>query len=560
MPDGTTLSVLAPPAASQQKRFRARWVSPLLRRILLVNALPLALLVAALLYLDQYQNGLLEAEVLALREQARIYAGALGESAVSTTDADDPKLVPDIARPLLRRLTDPTPGAQAKLYAPDGTVIADSRVREGPSGAVTTEPLPPAEEHSPFVGAVGWIYDKVLAVLPHETPTPLVVDMTPGAAGLDWQPDVKEELRLNSSGQSREMPPYIRRTKDNRLLVTVAEPVERDHHTVGIILLTREAREVDASLFVVRISILALFGLALGLTVLLSWYLSLTIARPILRLAGVAAEMREGHGRAGSVPAPLLERRDEVGALATALSDSAQALWARMDAIEKFAADVAHEIKNPLSSIRSAIETLRRIEDPARQRQLLTIIAQDVTRLDRLISEVSDASRLDAELSRITAERVDVTPILQALQELDEATRDDANDPHVEVDAPVADLAVWAVEDRLVQVLRNLVANAQSFSPRRGRIVLRARDAGGMVEISVEDDGPGIPEANLEQIFDRFYSERPKGEKFGQHSGLGLSISRQIVEALRGRITAENRRDENGKLIGARFVVRLPKA
>ena len=560
MPDGTNLSALAPPAVPQQKRFRTRWVSPLLRRILLVNALPLVLLVAALLYLDQYQNGLLEAEVSALREQARIYAGALGESAVRSTDPDNPKLVADIARPLLRRLTDPTPGAQAKLYAPDGTVIADSRVREGPSGAVNTEPLPPAEESSSFVGAVGWIYDKVLAVLPHETPTPLVVDMTPGAAGIEWQPDVKEELRVNSSGQSREMPPYIRRTKDNRLLVTVAEPVERDHHTVGIILLTREAREVDTSLFVVRISILALFGLALGLTVLLSWYLSLTIARPILRLAGVAAEMREGHGRAGSVPAPLLERRDEVGALATALSDSAQALWARMDAIEKFAADVAHEIKNPLSSIRSAIETLRRIEDPVRQRQLLTIIAQDVTRLDRLISEVSDASRLDAELSRITAERVEVTPILQALQELDEATRDDANDPHVEVDAPVTDLAVWAVEDRLVQVLRNLVANAQSFSPRRGRIVLRALDAGGVVEISVEDEGSGIPEANLEQIFDRFYSERPKGEKFGQHSGLGLSISRQIIEALRGRISAENRRDASGKVVGARFVVRLPKA
>ena len=560
MPDGGTLSALAPPAVSQQKRFRTRWVSPLLRRILLVNALPLALLVAALLYLDQYQNGLLEAEVLALREQARIYAGALGESAVTTTDPDNPKIVADIARPLLRRLTDPTPGAQAKLYAPDGTVIADSRVREGPSGAVTTEPLPPAEEHSPFVGAISWIYDEVLAVLPHETPTPLVVDMTPGAAGLDWQPDVKEELRLSSSGQSREMPPYIRRTKDNRLLVTVAEPVERDHHTVGIILLTREAREVDASLFVVRISILALFGLALALTVLLSWYLSLTIARPILRLAGVAAEMREGHGRAGTVPAPLLDRRDEVGALATALSDSAQALWARMDAIEKFAADVAHEIKNPLSSIRSAIETLRRIEDPDRQRQLLTIIAQDVSRLDRLISEVSDASRLDAELSRITAERVEVMPILRALQELDEATRDEASDPRVEVDAPVADLAVWAVEDRLVQVLRNLVANAQSFSPRRGRIVLRAREAAGVVEISVEDEGAGIPEANLEQIFDRFYSERPKGEKFGQHSGLGLSISRQIVEALRGRILAENRRDESGNVVGARFVVQLPKA
>jgi two-component system, OmpR family, sensor histidine kinase ChvG len=560
MPDGIALSALAPPAASQRKRFRTRWVSPLLRRILLVNALPLALLVAALLYLDQYQNGLLEAQVSALREQARIYAGALGESAVRTTEPENPKLVPEIARPLLRRLTDPTPGAQAKVYAPDGTVIADSRVREGTSGAVSTEPLPPAMEHGPFVGAIGWIYDKVLAVLPHDTPTPLVVDMTPGAAGLEWQPDVKEELRVNSSGQSREMPPYIRRTKDNRLLVTVAEPVERDRHTVGIILLTREAREVDSSLFVVRMSILALFSLALCLTVLLSWYLSLTIARPILRLAGAAAKMSEGHGRAGSVPSLLLERRDEVGALATALSDSAQALWARMDAIEKFAADVAHEIKNPLSSIRSAIETLRRIEDPARQKQLLAIIAQDVTRLDRLISDVSGASRLDAELSRIAAERVDVVPILRALQELDEATRDEANDPHVEVDAPSSGLAVWAVEDRLVQVLRNLVANAQSFSPQRGRIMLRARETGGMVEISIEDEGPGIPEGNMEHIFDRFYSERPQGEKFGQHSGLGLSISRQIIEALRGRISGENRRDAGGKVVGARFVVRLPKA
>ena len=183
-----------------------------------------------------------------------------------------------------------------------------------------------------------------------------------------------------------------------------------------------------------------------------------------------------------------------------------------------------------------------------------------MTRLDRLISDVSGASRLDAELSRMAPERVEVVPILHALQELDAATRDEANDPHVEVDAPASGLAVLAVEDRLVQVLRNLVTNAQSFSPPRGRITLRAREAGGMVEISVEDDGPGIPEGNIEHIFDRFYSERPKGEKFGQHSGLGLSISRQIVEALRGQISGENRRDARGKVVGARFVIRLPKA
>jgi two-component system sensor histidine kinase ChvG len=221
---------------------------------------------------------------------------------------------------------------------------------------------------------------------------------------------------------------------------------------------------------------------------------------------------------------------------------------------------VAHEIKNPLSSIRSAIETLRRIEDPNRQRQLLTIIAQDVVRLDRLISDVSDASRLDAELSRVTAQPVDVVPILRTLQELDEATRDADNDPKLEVVAPPTGLKVWAVEDRLVQVLRNLIGNAQSFSPPRGRIAVRVRDAGGLAELCVEDDGPGIPDANLEHIFDRFYSERPSGESFGQHSGLGLSISRQIVEALQGQISAENRRDGTGRVLGARFIVRLPIA
>ena len=563
--DGLAQPVLGrPPAATAERGGRAgrraRWVSPLLRRILLVNALPLVLLVAVLLYLDQYQTGLLQAEVLVLREQARIYAGALGESAVRLTASDAPRIDPEIAVPLLHRLTEPTPDAQAKLYGPDGTVIADSRVRATASGAVTTEPLPPPVERGEVLGTIGWLYDKVLALLPHPTPTPLVVDVTPGAPGLDWQPDVKEEVKLDTPGQSHEMPPYIRRTRDNRLLVTVAEPVERDQHTVGIVLLTREAREVDASLFAVRLSILGLLGLALGLTVLLSWYLSLTIARPIQRLTGAAAAMREGQGRSGSVPAPLLARHDEIGALAAALSDSATALWARMDAIEQFAADVAHEIKNPLTSIQSAIETLRRIEDPAPRQRLLAIIGEDVMRLDRLISDISDASRIDAELSRVATERVEVAPILATLKELDDATRG-ASGPRLLVDAPSsANLVVRAVADRLVQVLRNLIGNAQSFSPPNGRIWLRAREEPTMVAITVEDEGPGLPEARLEHIFDRFYSERPSGERFGQHSGLGLSISRQIVEALHGRISAENRRGAKGQVMGARFVVRLPKA
>ena len=558
MPDGGTVPTLSLTKRGPVRRFRQRWVSPLLRRILLVNALPLALLVVALLYLDQYQNGLLEAQVAALREQAKIYAGALGESAVLATDPDNPHLVPEIARPLLRRLTDPTPDARAKLYAPDGTIIADSQLREGQSGPASRPPSPPVDRGT-ILSHVGQAYDFVLSLLPHSGPV-TTVDITPGARGPDWQPDVKEELRLQSAGSSREMPPYIRRTVDNRLWITVAEPVERDKRTVGIVLLTREAQEVEDSLLAIRLSIIALFGLALALTVLLSWYLSLTIARPILRLADAASDMREGKGRTGSVSASLLKRRDEVGELANAVSDSASALWARMDATEQFAADVAHELKNPLSSIRSAIETLMRIEDPARRKQLLTIIGQDVMRLDRLISDVSDASRVDAEMSRVTARPVDVVPILYTLKDLDDATRDPDNDPRLDVVAPPAGLDVQAVEDRLVQVLRNLIGNAHSFSPRKGRILVRVKDLGTQAEISVEDQGPGIPDANLEHIFDRFYSERPRGEKFGQHSGLGLSISRQIVEALQGQISAENVRDAAGKVLGARFIVRLPKA
>jgi two-component system sensor histidine kinase ChvG len=558
MPDSGSLPVaLAAPLTARRRR-RLRLVPPLLRRILVVNAMPLVLLLAALLYLDQYQDGLLQAEVTTLREQARIFAGALGETAVREDAADHPQLVPELARPLLRRLTEPTPNAQAKLYAPDGTVVADSRVREGTGGAVVTEPLPPAIARGRLVGTIGHIYDQILVFLPHSNQIPLL-DTGPSAAGPDWQPDVHEELRLTGTNQSREMPPYIRRTEDNRLLVTVAEPVQRNRATAGIVLLTREAREVDDSLLTVRLSILGLFALALGLTVMLSWYLSQTIARPILRLAGAAEQMREGRGRTGAVPPVLLKRRDEIGELAGALSESARALWTRMDAIERFAADVAHEIKNPLTSIRSAIETLRRIEDADKQRHLLAIIAEDVGRLDRLISDISDASRVDAELSRAATEPIDVAPILATLVEINEATRGE-DDPRLELIPPEGRVVVQAVEGRLVQVLRNLIGNAESFSPRGGRILLRAREAGTQVEISVEDEGPGIPEDRLEHIFDRFYSERPQGEHFGQHSGLGLSICRQIVEALKGRISAENRRDDSGRIVGARIIVRLPAA
>jgi len=559
MPDASG----APLTRGRTEPERRRWLSPLLRRILLLNALPPALLAAALLYLDQYQNGLLAAEVEALRTQARIYAGGIAEAATRTRD-DRTVLVPETARPLLRRLVEPSPNTQARLFDSTGLLVADSRVREGPGGAIVTEPLPPPEPRGAVAGTIGGLYDRILAVLPRDTRQGVTVDVNPDAPSFDWQPefggaasgDRREELRLALEGGVR---PYIRRTAEGRLLVSVAEPARRGATTVGIVLLTREAREVDQRLLEIRVSVLALFGLALLLTVLASYYLARTLATPILQLAQSAAAMREGEGRGGSVPKPLLVRDDEIGVLARDLQAAARALWARIDANERFAADVAHELRNPLTSVRSAIETLRRIEDPPKQRRLLQIISDDAVRMDRLINDIADSSKVDAELSRTVAQPVDVGPILGALAELHAATRD-ADDPAVEIEGPLEGLVVRGVEGRIVQVFRNLIGNAVSFSPPGGKVTVRTRPLGATVEFTVEDEGPGIPEAKLESIFDRFYSERPSGERFGQHSGLGLSISRQIVEGLRGRIAAENRRDAEGRITGARFIVRLPTA
>ena len=572
MPEGLAPQGLSParpaeppagPAAAE--RGSRRRISPLLRRILLLNALPPFLLATSLLYLDQYQNGLLAAEVAGLRTQARIYANGVAEAAVRMRD-DRPVLDPEAARPLLRRLAEPSPNVQAKLFDTNGLLIADSRVREGSGGSIVTEPLPPPDPPGAVRGLADWLVTSLLRWGgAQRAPNDVVVDVRPDAPSFDWQPEFggqngteqREELRLALEGGVN---PYVRRTADGRLLVSVAEPARRANQSIGIVLLTGEAREVDRRLVQIRGSVLALFGLALAVTVGLSLYLARTLASPILALAQAARAMRQGKGRAGSVPPALLTRGDEIGTLARAFQEGATALWARVDSNERFAADVAHELRNPLTSVRSAIETLRRIENPEQRGRLLAIIAEDAVRMDRLIADIADASRVDAELSRTATEPVDIAPILSALAELHAATRQEEDAPRMVVEAPAQGLVVRGVEGRLVQVLRNLLGNAVSFSPPNGTVTVRAKPTGAMVEICVEDEGPGIPEAKLEHIFDRFYSERPQGERFGQHSGLGLSICRQIVEGLSGRIMAENRRDAEGRIAGARFVVRLPAA
>lgn len=551
---------------------RRRLASPLLGRILLLNILPLALLAVTLLFLDQFQNGLLETDVNALREQAHIYAAAIGQSAVSAAPKTGGKPAPggdyvldSRARPLLARLTEPSPNAHALLFDPDGKLVADSRTEPKlPPKAVAPDAVPEGETwHPPRNNALETFYDWLLSLLPLTSSEGIVTLDTPDAA-TDGPHDA-QPLRAQS-----ELPPFIRRTKDHQLVVTVVEPVVHDGLTVGEIQLTRHAPEVDRSLFAVRSSILSLVLAALIVTVLLSWYLSLTIARPLLTLARASHEMRESDGRKDLVPERLLARRDEIGVLARSLRGSALALWARMDDIERFAADVSHEIKNPLSSIRSAIETLPRIAIPERRDRLLGIINSDVKRLDRLITDISDASRIDAELSRVRPEPVTVVALLAILAEMHQTTRkEDAPILRLDVRDQEPPLRAFAVEDRLVQVLRNLIGNAVSFSPPSGIIALHASarevagngpGTGSVVEITISDQGPGIPPGKLESVFDRFYSERPQTENFGQHSGLGLAISRQIIHALRGSLFAENIVDASGAISGACFVVRLPRA
>jgi two-component system sensor histidine kinase ChvG len=498
-----------------------------------------------------------------MRTQARIYAGAIAEAAVRP-EGERYVLQLEAARPLLRRLVDPSPNTQARLLDTAGLLVADSRIRDGVGGAVIAEPLPPPEPRGALTSTVAGIYERMVGLFPAllrgRGGPGMVVDSAPDAPDFDWQPDLgpdrREELRMALEGG---VTPYIRRSADGRLLVSVAEPARRGTQSVGIVLLTREAREVDRRLFEIRASVLLLFATALILTVALSLYLARTIATPMLDLARATQRIREGEGRAQSVPDALLKRNDEIGVLARDLQNSARALWARIDANERFAADVAHELRNPLTSVRSAIETLRRVEDPASRNRLLAIIADDAVRMDRLIGDISDSSRVDAELSRTISTPVDIAPILAALSDLHAATRDD-DDPMVVLEAPEGPLVVRGVEGRIVQVFRNLLGNALSFSPQRGTVKVMARPAGAMLEVVVEDEGPGIPERKLESIFERFYSERPSGERFGQHSGLGLSISRQIVEGLRGRISAENIRDATGTVTGARFTVLLPIA
>ena len=526
-----------------ERRRKRRRAFPLTIRILAVNVLALGILLAGLLYLDRYQRDLMDAKLNALEREATLLASALGEGLVTQRQANAALPESEVAAALLQRLT--MPDTTALLFGPDGALLVDSRAL--PGAQLSTQELPPPDRRG-WLGRVAVdAYDWLIQHLPPRTTAPTFEE--PETANANAYPVARRALEGEAGG-------VINQSPEGDLIALVAVPIQPLRRVQGALLVWTSADDVVRQVRDGRFTILQAFGIALSVTVLLSLYFAGTIARPVRRLAEAAERVRAGQGRKVAIP-DFTSRNDEIGGLSAALRDMTEALWVRMDAIERFVADVAHEIKNPLSSVRSAVETARRVEDPAKRDKLLDIVAGDVQRLDRLLSEIADASRLDTELSRLQFAPVDIAAMLETLVSIHDAA-DDGKAELICEDTPP--FLVLAVQDRLAQVFQNILSNAQSFSPPGGKITLTLGRDDQTVSVMVDDDGPGIPEGTNEAIFRRFYTLRPEGEPFGTHSGLGLSISRQIVEALGGTLVATNRVNALGQVLGARLEVTLPSA
>ncbi|MDE0204042.1 MAG: stimulus-sensing domain-containing protein [Rhodospirillaceae bacterium] len=538
------------PQATARRGRRPRISFPLTARILAINVMALGVLVAGFFYLDQLQRDLMDDRLDAIAREATLLAAALGENAVDTTDPSEAGLDPTAAATLVHRLNLPV-DTRALLFNADGTLAVDSW--QLPMAPVQTAELPPPEESRGVFGrAADAAYEWITSRLPPRTTVPLYLEpIEPQAA--DY-PKVLSALQ-GTAGRA------MHRTKDARLVAVVSAPIQPFRRVQGALLLVSDADDVLESVRNARFTILQAFCIALGITILLSLYFAGTITRPVRRLARAAERVRAGGGRKVAIP-DFTARNDEIGRLSGALRDMTEALWVRMDAIERFVADVAHEVKNPLSSVLSAVDTAQRVDDEEKRAKLLALVGEDVKRLDRLLSQIADASKIDTELFRARLEPIDLRAMLTTLAEMHGAAAsvgDGTQAIGVEIEGN-GPFAVSGVEDRLAQVLQNLISNARSFSPPGGSIMLGMRRDGTQVVVTVDDDGPGVPAGMEDAIFRRFYTDRPEGEAFGAHSGLGLSISRQIAEAHGGRLTCANRRDGAGSVLGASFRLELPAA
>jgi len=516
--------------------------SALTRRIIFFNAFALVVLVAGVLWVQATRVSLVDERISGIREQALIVAGALAEYAADPEIRD---LEIGQAEPLLRQLIAPT-RLRARIYSKDGTLLIDTRFLLA-RNVVQTVALPAPGTAESVWAFLRRLYDSAMGVRPFAKLQPYF------EAGQDGR--VYEEV---VSALADRTDSTVRVSEQDKLVLSVAAPIKRFATLYGVLLLTTEGGDIDDILKEERTALLEVFLVAFGALLLSSLYLAGFIAQPIRKLATAADRVRRG--RAGREPMPVLvDREDEIGELALSFSAMTRALYDRIDTIERFAADVAHELKNPLTSLRSAVEMLARAEDANARARLTAVVREDVRRIDRLITDISGASRLDAELSRERTEPVDIGRLLETIVEVYRLTE---LPEHVtlklDLDFGASRAIVQGLAERLGQVFRNLIDNAISFSPKVATVTIGARIEGSNVRAFVDDEGPGIPEGNLERVFERFYTERPSEHGFGTNSGLGLAIARQIVESHGGYIRAQNRAALDGTIAGARFVVALP--
>ena len=531
-------------ASPGDKGLARRFASPLpvgskLRRlIILLNLVGLAILIAGTLVLNELRRGLIQARIDGLTTQGQFIVKVLDETA--TVGDPAPALKAQQASEFLQILFIPR-GQRARLFDSAGQLVADS---EAVADRVEARALARARA-------------------PGEKPLPLMIrkDHDPRALARA-QAGLAVELKTALAGHPVA---GVRFTETGDRVVSVSMPIQHVAAVLGV--LTLEADDVDKIVAAQRAALVPFILIAITATLTSSLMLNRLVARPVLRLARAADRVRLAGEREMSLP-DIARRDDELGDLARALADMTHAQSERMDATERFAADVAHEIRNPLTSIRSAVETLDLVTDPAVINRLLGIIKQDAGRLDRLITDISNASRIDAELSRDPPEPIDVERLLTEIANLYEAQVKPGSGPlgvHVRYTGDrtlrmVVPAVVMARENPLGQVLRNLIDNARSFSPPGGTVSLSATSAKGRVVIYVDDEGPGVPPDNLETVFERFYTARPKGQAYGGNSGLGLSIARQIITAYGGEVRAESRLNPDGSVAGARFLIDLPDA
>jgi len=492
-------------------------------RILAVNIFAVAILAGSIFYLDSFRTSLTQARIDRARSETEMIAHML-------------TAIPAEARqPILVRLGQDS-RARLRIYGRDGALAADSWVGAPPTYTFRD----PANE--PWYREVArWLDNGFDAIVGAERP-PLYIP--PAVDTLSAMPEVAEAMR---SGGPVEM---LRRAPDGTPYIATARRIGDGQS--GVLLLTINARDVRHAVRAERGSLLLILAATLIVSILLSRFLARTIALPLRKLAHAAHRVRLGRDREVDVPI-LPRRRDEIGLLARALSDMTQSLRHRIDATDAFAADVTHELKNPLASLRSAVDTLERVEDPVLRRQMLDVVRQDVCRLDRLVVDIAEASRLDAELSRARFEPIDLGPLIESMLPLWEARS--VRGVEIAFARPRLGTAIVSGdESRLKRLIDNLVDNAISFSPENGLVEIRAAAVDEEVHVSIQDEGPGVPGDAREAIFHRFHSMRPE-EDFGRHSGLGLAIARAIVEGHGGSIEIEDRADGAS---GARFVVRFP--